>query len=389
MIKITHTKHDDTTDVLKTAATVAEYFGFSPIGTISQNVEGTKVSQEAIEHVHSHERFFLPSVKIFSERARHLRNNHALTYEVHMKAASKKNPVAFTLHVAGVRRAIAEATLIATAQTILKEIGIEKTIVKMSSYGNTDSSNRYNRDLSQFLRKILGTATTQSITRDIQESPRKIFARFVIEKHPNAKQAPNPLDYLNDDARVHLAEVLEYLETTNIEYELDNRVVGSDHVFDQTVFEIHQVHEDGTTNPVAHGGRMNVLSRKAFRQHVDSTGIVITCETKGKLPKTISAQPQKKHSKMRFYFAHISNEAKRLTLTVLRSLYDARVPIGHILTQDTLTDQMVHAKDATHLVIIGHKEAVDRTVIVREVATRVQKVMPISQLASYLKKIRE
>ncbi len=386
MIKLTHTKHDDTQKVLQTAVNVAEHFGFKPLSHMTSTIEGTKVSTEDVESIHSHERFFLPSVKSFAERSKHLRANHALTYEVHMKALSKKNPVAFTLHIAGVKRPIAEATLIATAQTILKEIGIERTIVKMSSYGNIDSSNRYNRDLTAFLRKVLGTATTQTIARDITSSPRKVFARFVIEKHPNAKQAPNPLDYLNDDSRAHLSEVLEYLESTNIEYELDNRVVGSEDVFDQTIFEIHQVNEDGSTHPVAHGGRMNVLSRKAFKQHVDSTGIVLTCEVKGKLPKEILGKGRPR-SKVRFYFAHISNEAKRLTLKVLSSLYEARVPVGHVITQETMGEQMVGAVGATHLIIIGHKEAVDGTVIVREVVTRAQKVIPLTQLASHLKKI--
>lgn len=387
MIKLSTTKHDETHKVLLTAVTVAEHFGFKPLQSMTSTIEGTKVSSEDIDVIHPHEKFFIPSVKSFAERSKHLRANHAMTYEVHMKALSKKNPVAFSLHVAGVRRPIAEATLIATAQTILKEIGIDKTIVKMSSYGNVDSSNRYNRDLTAFLRKILGTATTQAIAKDIATAPRKVFARFIIEKHPNAKQAPNPLDYLNDDSRAHLSEVLEYLEATDIEYELDNKVVGSEHVFDQTIFEIHQVNEDGSTHPVAHGGRMNVLSRKAFRQHVDTAGIVLTCEAKGKLPKEIRAK-EKVRSKVKFYFAHISNEAKRLTLKVLTALYEARIPVGHVLTQETLGEQMAGAKEATHLVIIGHKEAVDGTVIVREIVTRAQKVIPLSQLASHLKKIQ-
>jgi histidyl-tRNA synthetase len=387
MIKLSHTKHDDTSKVLQTAASVAEHFGFRPLKSLTSNIEGSKVSIEEIDIVQSHERFFVPSVKAFAERSRHLRSNHALTYEVHMKALSKKNPAAFSLHIAGVRRPIAEATLIATAQTILKEIGIERTVVKVSSYGNIDSSNRYNRDLTAFLRKILGTATTQAIAKDMTSAPRKIFARFVIEQHPNAKQAPNPLDYLNDDARAHLREVLEYLESTGIEYELDNRVVGSEHVYDQTIFEIHQVHDDGSTHAVAHGGRMNVLSRKAFKQHVDSAGIVITCEVKGKLPKEIKGKEPAK-SKTRFYFAHISSEAKRLTLKILSALYEARIPVGHVVTQETLGEQMVGAKDATHLIIIGHKEAVDGTVIVREIVTRAQKIVPLPQLASYLKKIQ-
>lgn len=387
MIKLSHTKHDDTQKVLQTAVNVAEHFGFKPLSQMIKAVEGSKVSTDEVGSIYQHERFFLPAVKSFAERARHLRTNHALTYEVHMKALSKKNPVAFSLHIAGVKRPIAEATLIAAAQTILKEIGIERTVVKMSSYGNIDSSNRYNRDLTAFLRKVLGTATTQAITKDISSTPRKVFARFVIEKHPNAKQAPNPLDYLNDDSRAHLSEVLEYLEATGIEYELDNRVVGSEDVFDQTIFEIHQVHDDGTTNPIAHGGRMNILSRKAFKQHVDSTGIVLTCEVKGKISKEIQGKIHPK-SKVKFYFAHISNEAKRLTLKVLSSLYEARIPVGHVLTQDTMGEQMAGAQGATHLVIIGHKEAVDGTVIVREIVTRAQKVIPLTQLATHLKKIQ-
>jgi histidyl-tRNA synthetase len=389
MIDLENTSCADTQAFLEAAIAVAEHYGFKPLEQAFVDVDKTKVQAEGISYVHQHERFYLPAIKEFAEHAKYLRHHHALTYQVHMKATNKRQPVALSLHIAGVRRPIAEATLIATARAILKEIGIENTMVKMTAYGNIDSSSRYNRDLTQFIKKALGPATAVSVAKEVSEHPRRVYAKFVIDGHPQAHLAPNPMDYLNDEARAHLRGVLEYLESAEIPYEFDSKLTGSEDIADHALFEIHQPLEGDKTVAVAHGARMNIASRKAFRQQVDTTSVVLTCEGKGTwVPGKLK---QKKGSaKTRFYFAHISDEAKKLTLKVLRSLFDADVRVGHRATYDTLSEQMGNdeSRAATHVIIIGHKEAVEHTAIIREVSTRAQKVIPLSQLSSYLKRLQ-
>jgi histidyl-tRNA synthetase len=391
MIKVSDTKLKDTEAVLKRAIVVAEHFGFTPRETALLAVESSKVTTDAVRTVHAHEKFYLSTIKHFAERARFLRSNQALTYELHLKATGKSQPAALTLHVAGVKKGIAEATLIAAAKAIMKEIGIDDTVVKMSSYGNLDSAARYNRDLTLFLKKTLGPATTAGVAKEVTENPRRVFAKFVIDRHPSTQTAPNPMDYLNDDARAHMRSVLEYLESSDIPYELDSKIIGSEDVFDQTFFEIHRKNEDGTTDALAHGGRMNVLGRKAHKQQIDTAGLVITCDVQGSLNGLMKpAAPKTTAKKVRFYFAHISDEAKKLTLKVLQTLFDSGIAANHLTTRETLGEQMgtETARAATHVIIIGHKEAVDGVAIVREVNTRAQKTVPLTQLGSYLKKVQ-
>lgn len=370
---------------LRNSIEIAEHFGFEPLQLSFEGLEKAKLQTDPVEHIYPHERHFISVAKTFSEHSKHLRSNHHLTYEVHMKAVSQRNPIAFSLHIAGTKKPLAEATLIATARAILKEAGHTETTVHMNSLGNLDASNRFNKDLVLFLKKILTGSLAQSVAKEIQDNPRRVYTKLLQEKHPQIHLAPNPMDYLNDEARAHLWGVLEFLEGSDIPYVLDHSVIGSSDYFEHSLFQIRSSLKTGESVPVAHGGRFSALTRKAFKQHVEASGVVISCEIEGKYdePKRASKKST------RFHFAQIGDQAKKLALKVLQNLRDTRVHVSHHFTHDTLGEQMADANKSEYVIVMGHKEAVDGTAIVRENKTRSQKVIPLGQLAAYLKKLEK
>ncbi len=385
------TSHKETKGItkptfIKTAIDVAEHFGFEPLGESFAGIDSVKVQSDAVEHVFPHERHLLHVGKKFVEHSKHLKTNHHLTYEVHMKATAQRNPVAFSLHISGTKKPLAEATLIATARAILKEAGHSETTVHMNSLGNLDASNRFNKDLVLFLKKILTGSLAASVAKEIQENPRKVYSKLLSEKHPQVHLAPNPMDYLNDEARAHLWGILEFLEGSDIPYVLDHSVMGSEDYFEHSLFQIRATDaSNGEATTVAHGGRFSALTRKAFKQHVEASGIVITCDIETKYEE----QKKKTTRTTKFHFAQIGDQAKKMTLKVLQNLRDAHVKVRHHFTHDTLSEQMHDAPQSEYVIVMGHKEAVDGTAIVRENKTRSQKVIPLAQLGAYLKKLEK
>ena len=59
------------------------------------------------------------------------------------------------------------------------------------------------------------------------------------------------------------------------------------------------------------------------------------------------------------------------------------------MTKDKITGQLTGAEymHATHVLIIGQKEANENTVVVRDINTRAQETVPVNGIVEYLKKI--
>ena len=67
----------------------------------------------------------------------------------------------------------------------------------------------------------------------------------------------------------------------------------------------------------------------------------------------------------------------------------ARIPVEHAITNDKLGAQMPEAESikTSHILIMGLKEALENSVVVRDVITRSQESICLSELGVYLKKL--
>ena len=113
--------------------------------------------------------------------------------------------------------------------------------------------------------------------------------------------------------------------------------------------------------------------------------ISINCEIRGKnrLPKRAARFPS-------MFFAHLGPEARRQTLLVLEMLRKAEIPVHQSILFDKLGEQMIRAKQlaSPYILILGYKEAMENTILVREVATNSQEAVPLSELPGYLRRRR-
>jgi histidyl-tRNA synthetase len=370
-----------TSTFIKTAADVAEHFGFKPLEECFKGLERTKVQTDPVEIVHSFEQNAVAAGKLLAERHKHTKTDHVLGYLINAKTNGDTTKTTVSLHIAGSKKPMAEATLIAVARAILLELGVENPMVHFNGIGNTEAGSRYTKDLLQFLKRTLPTTDPKKIS-EASQHPRKVFSELVRKNEPSVAGAPNPIDYLNDESRTHVWSVLEYLEASQIPYTLDPTLIGSPDIWEQDMYAIHGDRGDGDET-LAVGGRYSMLTRRSHKQYVDVAGITISSETKGPLKDLPHGRKKQPH----IYFAHISDAARKIAISALHQLREMQVPVSHAFTRDTLTDQMKHVGSAEYVVIIGHKEALDKTAIVRNIKTRAQKEVPMRELGSYLKRL--
>ena len=80
---------------------------------------------------------------------------------------------------------------------------------------------------------------------------------------------------------------------------------------------------------------------------------------------------------------------KPLYDAIVEMLRKEKISVYHSITKDKITGQLNGAEymKATHVLIIGQKEAIENTVVVRDVISREQDTVPLANLADFLKKL--
>jgi histidyl-tRNA synthetase len=189
---------------------------------------------------------------------------------------------------------------------------------------------------------------------------------------------PSPTDHLSEASRKHFESVLEYLEATDTPYELTPTLLSRGSTWTETCFEVvsdARIH--------AWGSRYSELAKHFFKSSVPSVGAVIriTIDDRMEIP-AMKERPQP-----RFVFVHIGDEAKRESMKMADDLRRARIPLAQAIGVQSLTEQMrfVETVNPQYVLIMGRKEALERSVILRERSTHTETFIPLDSLIERLK----
>jgi histidyl-tRNA synthetase len=88
------------------------------------------------------------------------------------------------------------------------------------------------------------------------------------------------------------------------------------------------------------------------------------------------------------FFVQLGELAKRKSFEILEALREAGIEAKESLGRDSIKVQLkiVERLGARFALILGQKEALDRTIIVREVESGIQATVPQDRLIEFLKK---
>lgn len=386
MIRIRDTKHPHTSSLLDAAVRAAEFYGFNSLDaarTEKKAMPTVSDLEKTLSFARREEKSVLSAARRCLSAVR--QGHEPLLFWKTGRGFSKTNTpyASLDLHIIGVPAAIAEALLIMVADGIAEDAGLPKRIVLLNSMGVSDSSNRYLRDIGTFLKKHIESIAPALRPRAV-EDPLGTLIQLIDRGHPGTHRAPQPMEYLTEEERRRFWELLEYIEGFGLPYELNPHILGSREFWAHSLFELHM--HDAETNsriPIAWGGRYDPLSLRIAGSHTPSAMISIMFEQRGRM-KVI----QPRGTAPALFFAHLGNEARRRTMPVLEALRRANIPVRQAVMHERMGEQMALAQSmrAPYLLIMGHKEAVEGTVLFREVATNSQRAIPVQELPTYLRR---
>lgn len=310
------------------------------------------------------------------------------------KGSLKKGSQAFhrycDLEIMGGTKSIAEALLIQTARAILAEEGHENICIEINSIGDRESINRFTRDLSNYYRKHINDMHAEC-RQLLKKDPFDLLACTNEKCKKINEGAPRSMDFLSESSRIHFQEVLEYLEAIGVPYKINNHLIGNKKYCTETIFAITDLdHDKKGADPktLAIGVRYDGLARKiGFKKEIQGVGISILIKNKkAELRKEI-----KKFKKPFASFVQLGFESKLLSLSIIEELRHAKIPLYLSLARDRLGAQVsvVEKHHIPYALIMGKKEAVEKTVIVRNNDTHAQEIVNIDELSSYMKKLEK
>ena len=381
---------------LDRALFTATHFGFMPIRAPRVTAEDLELVKHCGTNPHYDAAEKISLIRSYIEdNLSALSHPLALAYK---KPSARKRFRIYSLHIIGSTSGVAEATLIRTALSILSEDGHKNLRVDLNCVGDKESINTYERELAGFVRKFgveLSEETKQSLKSDIFN----LFRSDADDAKSLRESAPQAIAFLSPQSRIYFKEVLEYIEALGIEFRLTPELIGEKNHVSHTIFAIKSI-EDDLLSPstsalapeggpvLAMGYRYSRLARLCgLRREMPLAGVNIFYAARE------DSDPEEVYRSMpkpKFCLLQLGREAKIKTLTLLEVLRTHHISVHHFLSKDRITVQLENAEHlpVSHLIIIGQKEALENTATIRNVSTRAQDTISLTDLPRYLKNIK-
>lgn len=291
----------------------------------------------------------------------------------------------FGFEVFGGQQAILEAQLILLARAIYQSVGLETTL-QINSIGDKTTRTQYGKALQAFMKsKKSELSDEQKVT--LQKNP----LRLLDSKDPKIQElltdAPQIIDSLDAESQKHFQDVLGYLDELDIPFVLNPKLVRGLDYYNRTVFEFWSADDEAGQVSLGGGGRYDTLVESLGGRPTPALGFAggierIILQLKEKqLPARPLDPPE-------VFVAQLGDPARRKMLKLFEQLRGQGIRMAEAMTKDGIKQQLEVANKlgAHYTLIVGQKEMMDDTVLIRDMENGIQEVVPFAKVESEVKK---
>lgn len=288
--------------------------------------------------------------------------------------------------IIGEKDPILDAQLIQLCFSINNSLGLKNLITQINSIGCSKCRPAYRKALMNFYR-----SRKKDLCLNCQKRYRQNPLRLLDCKEKKclqiSGQAPQTVDYLCEECRDHFKSVLEYLDELEIPYILNSRLVRGLDYYSKTVFEIWPEDEEGRQIALAGGGRYDKLVKLLGGQDTPATGFAIGLDRVVNRMKEKNVKVSQKNRPL-IFLVQLGDLGKKRSLKLFEDLRKSGLRTSASFSQNTITSQLKTANwlQASFSLILGQKEALDGTVIIKDMASGSQEIVPLEKVIDKLKK---
>ncbi|MEK7681166.1 MAG: histidine--tRNA ligase [Patescibacteria group bacterium] len=273
----------------------------------------------------------------------------------------------------------ADAELILTAHNFYKDMGLPVEI-HINSIGMPEERQKYKNALVEYYRSKRSYLCDDCKAR-LNKNPLRLLDCKNEKCQPVKEEAPQIIDWLDDESKNHFMKVLEYLDELSIPYVLRSTLVRGLDYYTKTVFEVYTVStgEGGAQSALGGGGRYDLLVEELGGKATPAVGLSLGIERSVSALKQYNEQNQLKPSVKKYdaYIAQLGDQAKRRALKILNELRNSGLKINYNFAKNSLKSQLESANglQVPYALILGQKEVQDGTIIIRDMESGVQEIV--------------
>jgi len=295
----------------------------------------------------------------------------------------------------GIDKPIIDVQIIQIFFNILKELGLKDLIIQINTIGCPECRSEYRRKLIRHLKSNQSNLCSDC-RRRLKENPLRVLDCKNEKCQEIVKSAPQMIEHLCKDCHNHFKNVLEFLEEIELPYELNPYLVRGLDYYTRTVFEIFSnlsqenkeySEQEGKKIALAGGGRYDGLVRLLGGKETPACGGAAGVERIIRLMKIMGKKvPAKKQAQV--FLAQVGELAKRKSLKIFEDLRNNNIKVAEALHKDSLVEQLKIADklEVKFVLILGQKESIDNEIIIREMETGKQKIIPFKKIIKEVKK---
>ena len=290
------------------------------------------------------------------------------------------------LEVIGEKSSVVDVQIIQIFYGIIQKLKFKNLLIEINSLGDSNCRPNYRRLLVRYL-KSRGNLLCPDCKRRLKENPLRILDCKEEKCQEVVSSAPQMVDHLCDECKLHFKEVLEFLDEVGIPYYLNPYLVRGLDYYTRTVFEIVEEGKNRSQGTLIAGGRYDNLVKLLGGKDTPACGgamgverIISAMKNRGvDLPQPVDPE---------VYLAQLGVLAKRKSLKLLEDFRIARIPISESFSKDSLSVQLGIASriGAKYTLVFGQKEALEDSIIIRNMKTGRQSTVKITEVVKELKK---
>lgn len=284
---------------------------------------------------------------------------------------------------------VVDAQIILMTQRFCRDLGLD-VIVQINSLGTPTSRKEYIAELVKYFKQHKKALSETDLKR-LTKNP----LRLLDSKEPGMEElkanAPQIFDYLDEASKQHFMKVLEYLDETEVPYALNPCLVRGLDYYTKTTFEI--VLNSASTPDLeglalGGGGRYDgLIPMLGGRENTSAMGAAMGVERLVLAMKAANVMPPRRE-KIDVFFCQLGEGARRKGLAVYEKFREGGIMVGEAFGKGTLKAQLEIADKlkAPVAVILGQKEVLDGTIIIRDMESGAQEIVDVEKVVGIIAK---
>ncbi len=282
---------------------------------------------------------------------------------------------------------IFDAQIIQLVCFIFKKIKLKNVVIQINSIGCPKCRGKYRAALVDYYRPRF-SKLCPDCKRRLAKNPLRLLDCKEEKCSAMRELAPQIVDYLCPECHNHFKLVLEYLDEVNIPYILNPYLVRGLDYYTKTVFEITLEGDDRRQSSLGGGGRYDNLIEMIGGGSTPAIGVSLGIERIVDQLKAAKISPVKV-SPAKIFLVQLGEKAKKKSFKLFNDLTEAGIPVAESFGRGSIKSQLRVANRLKMkiVLIIGQKESLDGTVIVRDMESGMQEIVDGAKIIKIIKKM--